>query len=165
MRTILIALGLAALAAGPVAASDKTDVMAVLHQFVAGFNKGGDMHSILATCADRTSVIDDFPPNEWDGAGACSKWLSDFIASNRADEITDGFITLSEPRHIAITAQRAYIVAPVTFTFKKKGKPMKASGSILTFALQNGVSGWRIVGWSYSAGAVMEVPASLDPRP
>lgn len=159
MRTILIALALAALAAGPVAASDKTDVMAVLYQFVGGFNKGGDMNSILATCADQTSIIDDFPPNEWHGEGACSRWLSDFIASNKADEITDGFITLGEPRHIDITAHLAYVVAPVTFTFNKKGKPMKASGSLLTFALQNGVSGWRIIGWSYSAGVAVAVKA------
>jgi len=159
MRTILTALALAALAAGPAAASEKTDVMEVLHQFIDGFNKGGDMNSILATCADQTSIIDDFPPNEWHGAGGCSKWLSDFNVSNKTDEITDGFITLGKPRHIDITADRAYVVAPITFTFKKKGKPMKANGSIWTVALQKGASGWRIIGWSYSAGVHVAVKA------
>ena len=63
MYKILIAFVLATLAAGPAAASEKTDVMAVLQRFIDAFNKG-DMKSALATCADVTSVIDDFPPHE-----------------------------------------------------------------------------------------------------
>jgi hypothetical protein len=52
----------AVLAAGPAAATDKTDVMSVIHQWVDGFNKG-DMKSTAAACADQTSIIDDFPPS------------------------------------------------------------------------------------------------------
>jgi hypothetical protein len=43
MQKILIALALVVLAAGTTAASDKTDVMAVVRQFVDGFNKGDVM--------------------------------------------------------------------------------------------------------------------------
>jgi hypothetical protein len=39
MYKILVALAVAALVAGPGSASEKTDVMAPLHQFVDGFNK------------------------------------------------------------------------------------------------------------------------------
>jgi hypothetical protein len=39
MRKMSIAVILAVLAAGPALASDKTDVMAPVHQFVDGFNK------------------------------------------------------------------------------------------------------------------------------
>ena len=154
MRRFLTAFALTLLAAGVASASENTDVMSVLRQFVAGFNRGGDMKSILVTCADQTSIIDDFPPNEWHGAGACSRWLSDFIASNKTDGITDGFITLGVPHHIDITADSAYVVAPITFTFRNKGEPMKATGSLWTVALQRNASGWHINGWSYSAGTV-----------
>ena len=106
MHKIFIALVLAALATGPAAGSEKTDVMAVLHQFVDAFNKG-DMKSLLATCADVTSVIDDLPPHEWHGAGACVKWSSDFGAFGKANEITPGAVTLGKPRHIDITAEHA----------------------------------------------------------
>ena len=152
MPKMLTALALAALVAGPAAASDKTDVWAVIHQFEVGFNKGGDMKSAVATCADQTSIIDSIPPHEWHGAGACSKWVSDFNAFSKANEITDAVATIGKPRHIDITGNRAYVVAPATYTFKMKGKPMKESGAILTVALQKDPSGWRLTGWSYSAG-------------
>ena len=73
MHKIFPALAMAVLASGPVAASEKTDVMAIMHQWVDGFNNG-DMKSWVTTCADQTSIIDDIPPHEWHGAGGCSKW-------------------------------------------------------------------------------------------
>src|SRR5689334_19587472 len=76
MHKMFIALAVAILAAEPTTASEKTDVMAVVRQFVDGFNKG-DTKTALAACADQTSIIDDFPPHEWHGAGACSKWMND----------------------------------------------------------------------------------------
>ena len=40
-------------------------------QFIDGFNKG-DVKSALAACADQVSIIDEFAPYEWHGAGACA---------------------------------------------------------------------------------------------
>ena len=150
MHRIFLALAMAVLASGPVAASEKTDVMAVMHQWVDGFNNG-DMKSWVATCADQTSIIDDIPPHEWHGAGGCSKWWDDFNAFTKANEITDGKVTLGKPRHIDITADRAYIVVPANFTYNMKGKPMKQSGSIVTVAMQKVASGWRMTGWAWGA--------------
>lgn len=156
MRKMLIALVLGALAAGPAAASEKTDVMAVLHQFVDAFNKG-DMNAVLADCADMTSLIDDLPPHEWHGTGACSKWSSDFDAFTKANEIIAEVVTLGKPRHIDITGDRAYVVVSAGYTFKVKGKPMKQTGSIITVALQKGASGWHMTGWAWSDGIETEV--------
>jgi len=151
VRKILIALALSALGTGVAAASDKTDVWAVVHQFEVGFNKGGDMKEALATCADETSIIDSVPPHEWHGAGGCSKWLSDFNDFIKANKISDMVETIGKPRHIEITGDHAYVVAPVTSAYKMNGKPMKERG-IITGALQKGPSGWRVTGWAYSAG-------------
>ena len=156
MHKIFIALVLAALSAGPAAGSEKGDVMAVVHQFVDAFNKG-DMKSAMATCADVTSVIDDFPPHEWYGAGACDKWSSDFDSFGKANEITAAVVALGKPRHIDITAERAYVVVPASYTFTMKGKPMKQSGSILTVALKKDASGWRLSAWAWSDGIQTEV--------
>src|ERR1017187_4496668 len=133
MHKIFIALAVAVLAAGPTAASEKTDVMVPVHQFVDGFNKG-DTKTALAACADQTSIIDDFPPHEWHGAGACSKWMNDFDADAKKNGITDGIVTLSNPRHIDITADRAYVVLPADYVFKKKGKEVKEIGALLTIS-------------------------------
>ena len=51
MRNIAIALALTVLVVGPVAASENTDVMVPVHQFIDGFNKG-DTKSVVAACAE-----------------------------------------------------------------------------------------------------------------
>ena len=123
--------------------------MVPVHQFVDGFNKG-DTKTAAAACADQTSIIDEFPPHEWHGAGACAKWMNDYDADAKKNGITNGIVTLNKPRHIDITADRAYVVIPANYTFKKKGKPVKETGSILTLALQKGAAGWRITGWAWT---------------
>jgi hypothetical protein len=120
MRKVLFALAVAVLAAGPVVASDKSDVLAPVHQFVDAFNKG-DTKTAAAVCSDQTSIIDEFPPHEWHGAGACAKWMSDYDADAKKNGITDGVVTLSAPRHVDVTSDTAYVVVPANYEFKKKG--------------------------------------------
>lgn len=149
LRMMIIAIAVAVLAAAPAAASDKTDVMKVVRQFVSGFNKG-DTKATVAACADQASIIDEFPPHEWHGAGACSKWIDDYDADAKKNGITDGVVTLGIPRHVDVTGDRAYIVVPANYTYKKKGKLVKEIGSMLTIALQKSEAGWRISAWSWA---------------
>jgi hypothetical protein len=81
----------------------------------------------------------------------------DLDAFDKANDITAGAVTLGKPRHIDITAQRAYIVVPVSYTFTMKSKSMKQSGSVLTAFLQKGASGWRVTAWAWSDGTQTEV--------
>jgi hypothetical protein len=60
----------------------------------------------------------------------------------------DGIVTLRNPSHVDITADRAYVVVPSNYTFKRNGKPVKEVGSTFTFALHKGQTGWRITGWA-----------------
>jgi hypothetical protein len=129
MRALFITLAVSAFVTGPAAATDKTDVMSVVHQWVDSFNKG-DMKSMGATCADQTSIIDDFAPHEWHGAGACTKWSSDFQAFARAGELTEPAVTVAKPWHIDVKSDRAYVVAPTTFSYKQKGKPVMEKGIV-----------------------------------
>jgi ketosteroid isomerase-like protein len=149
MHKLLAVFAVALITATPVVASDKTDVMATVKQFVVDFNKG-DAKAAMAACADQTSIIDEFPPFEWHGAGACKKWMDDYDADAKANVITDGIVTLGTPRHVDVAGDRAYVVIPSNYAFKQKGKPVKETGSMFTFALQKGAAGWRITGWSWS---------------
>lgn len=146
---ILYALTVVVLATLPMAATEKTDAMAAVRQFVDSFNKG-DVKAAAAICADETSIIDEFPPHEWHGAGACAQWMNDYDADAKKNGITDGIVTLSAPRHIDVTADRAYVVVPANYTFKEKAKPVQEIGSLLTVSLQKGAGGWRITGWAWS---------------
>lgn len=151
MYKIFIVIAVAVLAAVPTFASEKTDAMATVRQFIDSFNKG-DTKSAVATCAEETSIIDEFSPYEWHGAGACSNWANDFDADAKKNGITDGFVTLGKPRHIDIAGDRAYVVIPATYKFKQQGKLVREIGSTLTVALQKGGAGWRITAWTWSKG-------------
>jgi len=150
MYKLLIAAAMGIVAAGPVLATEQTDAMAQVHQFIDGFNKG-DVKSALAACAEQTSIVDEFPPHEWHGAGACAKWASDYESNAKKEGISDGVVTLAKPRHVDVTGDHAYIVVPANYTFKQKGKAKKETNAMMALALQKGPAGWRIVGWSWAA--------------
>jgi hypothetical protein len=148
MYRLIVGLAASVLIAGPGMATDKTDVMSVVHQWLDGFNKG-DMKSMETACADQTSIIDDFPPYEWHGAGACSKWSADFLAFTQSEQMTDSAVSVGKPWHIDVTADHAYIVAPTTFSFKRKGSPVVERG-VLTFSMQKSAAVWRMTGWAWA---------------
>ena len=148
MIKFLVALALAAAATTPPAADDKTDVMATINQFVDGFNNGDTRAT--AVCADQTSIIDEFPPHEWHGVGACLAWMKDYDKDAKKNAITDGVVTLGKPKHLDVDGIYAYVVIPSEYSFKKQGKPVKEKDSAFTFALKKGPAGWKITGWSWA---------------
>lgn len=149
MQKILIAVVFAALAAGPLLASDNTEVMATVNQLVDAFNKG-DTKAVVAGSTDEMCIVDEFPPYEWHGAGTCLKWLADYDADAKKNGITEGKVAISKPRHVAVTGDRAYVVVPASYTYKQKGKPIKETGATWTFTLQKVEAGWRITGWAWA---------------
>jgi hypothetical protein len=153
-----IVLLIAACAAGPVTASDKTDVMMVVRHGVDSFNKG-DTKAFFATCADEGSIIDDIEPHEWHGAGMCSRWLDSLHAWAAKNAITETNVTAGKARHIDINGTHAYVVLPMSLTYKDHGKPMKQTGSLEIFSLAKGNSGWRISGWAWADGVTAAVSA------
>jgi ketosteroid isomerase-like protein len=149
MNKLFIAIAVVVLATGPSFASEKSDVMVPVHQFIDGFNKG-DAKTALAACAEQTSIIDEFAPHEWHGVGACANWANDFGADAKKNGITDGVVTLGKARHIDITGDRAYVVVSANYTYKQNGKANKEIGSTLTVALQKQAAGWRMTGWAWT---------------
>ncbi len=143
-----IAFAVAA-AAGPAVASPERDVMAVVNQFISGFNTG-DFKRAVATCASPASIIDDFPPHEWHGVTACADWASAYAADAKKDGITGGRVTMGTPWRVDVTGTRAYVVVPVAFSFKDHGKPVKETGAVFTVALQRLAPGWLITGWAWA---------------
>jgi SnoaL-like domain len=149
MPKIVMTMAVAVLTTAQLVASEQTDVMATVNQLVEAFNKG-DTKSLLASCIDEMCIIDEFPPHEWHGAGTCTKWLADYDADARKNGISDGAVTIGKPRHVDVTADRAYVVVPANYTYKQHGKSMKEIGSIWTFALQKVEGSWRVTGWAWA---------------
>jgi ketosteroid isomerase-like protein len=149
MRAMLLGFAmLAALAAAPASAMDQNDVKARVQAFIDAFNKG-DMDQVKAICADETSIIDEFPPYEWHGSGACLKWGADYGTDAQRNGITDGKVKLGKFRRHDVSGDRAYLVANATYTFKRKGKAVAEKNATLAIALQKSTPGWRIIAWSW----------------
>lgn len=151
MKRILLVLAACVLGISSPAAAQQEDVMAAVNRFGTGYNTG-DLKMMNSACAEQTSIVDEFPPHEWHGAGACATWFKDYDIDAKKNGITDGQVTLGTPSHVDVTGDRAYVVVPASYTFKMKGAPMKEVGSSLTIALQKDKTGWRITGWTWTKG-------------
>jgi len=146
---IVLALAITMLATGAAAASEQEAVMKTVRQWVDSLNKG-DTATAIAACAPETSIVDEFPPYQWHGAGVCAQWVKELDAYNKSIGLTDGATTLKKPRRVDVTGDRAYVVAPMDFRYKEHGKDGAELGALFTVALQKGQAGWRITGWTWS---------------
>ena len=77
MSKIWIALAACTLGISSPALAQQAEVLATITRAVDAFNKG-DTKTFASTCAAETSIIDEFPPHEWHGAGACQRWMNDY---------------------------------------------------------------------------------------
>ncbi len=150
MHKLIVVCAAGMLASGWCGASEQSDVMAVMKQWSDAFNKR-DSKSALATCADQTSILDDVPPHEWHGVGACSRWMADDAAFMKKNAITHATVAFGTARHIDVTAGVAYVVVPAEFTYLRQGKPVKETATV-TMILQKSENGWHITGWSWADG-------------
>lgn len=149
MKRVRLTLVAAVFALSSPVLAQQADVMATVNRFIDGYNKS-DAKQLVSACADQTSIIDEFPPHEWHGKGACLAWFKDYDTDAKKNVVTDGLVIPAKPSHVDVTGDRAYVVIPSNYTYKQKGTPMKEVGSTWTFALRKGASGWRIIGWSWS---------------
>ncbi len=149
MKRLLLAIALAFVTTGSAHASDSTDVMAVVHQMLEGFNTG-DTLKIAATSAAEQFIIDEVPPYVWKGANANKAWLDSYAADAEKNEITNGVVTLEKVKHVMITGSDAYVVTTTNYVYDKKGKQVKQMGASFTLVLHKGADGWRINAWSWA---------------
>ncbi|MFN2529223.1 MAG: hypothetical protein ABR584_10975 [Candidatus Baltobacteraceae bacterium] len=133
----------------PVAASPAADVQRTIHQFIDGLNKG-DLKAALAACDSPVSIVDEFPPYQWQGPGACQVWATAFGADSKKEGVTDSIVTLAKPRHVDIAGDRAYVVFPANYAYKQHGKALVEKGATLTAALRKTAAGWRVTAWAWS---------------
>jgi len=149
MHKIIAALFSIALSVGSASASENVDAMRTVWHFVDSFNKG-DVKTALGDCAAQSSIIDEIPPYQWQGATGCADWSNAFDAYAKKNGMTDPKVTLLASKHIDVTGDHAYVVIPANFTYKQNGKRITERGSILTVALQKSAESWRITGWAWA---------------
>ena len=133
----------------PAFATDKTDVVATVHQFFDNLDPKR-LDTALAACDSPVSILDEFPPHVWHGPTACADWWKGLLAYDEKSGITDGDAKLGAPWTVDVTGDRAYFVAPTTYVFKQHGKLVKEPHAVFTVALRRTDAGWRITAWTWS---------------
>jgi hypothetical protein len=132
--------------AGSAFAAEKDDVVATVNQYL-------HIDKAETLCDSHVSILDEFPPHEWHGPNACVDWEKAYNAFNEKSGIKDTHGELGTPWTVEITGDRAYFVAPLTYTYKQHGKPVKETASFAV-ALRRTQAGWRITSWAYSKQTV-----------
>lgn len=132
-------------------ASDEIDVMAVVKAYLADMNNG-DVAHFTKLCAPQTVIIDDFPPHVWQGANACTEWLTALVAYDAKKGITPEALTIGAPRRLSVNGDHAYVVLPAGYKYTLQGKPVDETNSVWTISLQKSADGWRVTGWAWGQG-------------
>lgn len=143
----MTAVAVTSLVTMPAAASDRTDVIAMVKQYADALTKA-DKDAFQGLCAPQAAIIDDVPPHIFQGSAACTEWWDALHALDQREGISAERLAMGKPKRVA-TEDRAYVVTPAIFSYKLKGKATSENG-IWTLALQKLTSGWRITGWTWS---------------
>ncbi len=130
-------------------ASEKADVEAAVHRYFDNLDKD-KLQTALTMCDSHVSILDEFPPHEWDGRTACADWWKALNAYDEKEGITDGVAALGTAWTVDVTGDRAYLVTPATYDYKQHGKAVKESNAVFTAALRRTAAGWRITAWTWS---------------
>jgi len=159
VTTLTVAFALA-ISQGSAFASEKTDVVAAVHQYFDNLDKD-KLEKALSMCDSDVSILDEFPPHAWHGPTACADWWKALDAYDEKNGITDGAASLGTPWSVDVAGDRAYFVAPATYEYKQHGKPVKESHAVFTVALRRTDAGWRITGWTCQS---IKVAVALTPK-
>ncbi len=128
------------------------DPMKAVLQYVEAFNNG-DSAAMAANCADPMQILDGMSPHVWQGSTAAEDWWKDVRAEGDHLGASGYRIALGEPRHVDVSGDAAYVVAPATMTFDLRGTQVTQADSVYTVALRKVGADWRLTAWSWAKGA------------
>ncbi|HEV2364205.1 MAG TPA: nuclear transport factor 2 family protein [Caulobacteraceae bacterium] len=158
-----LALGAMFMAAAGVAATHPAGPQAAVRRFVAAFNRGDVAAEESVHDADAT-IIDEFAPHIWRGAGAVRAWASDLEKSDKAAGDSNDHLVLAKPTRLEVEGHAAYAVFPATVTYTEKGKALAETGR-MTFAFHRAAGAWKIAGWAWTGGAPHAAVTSATAKP
>lgn len=148
LRSTTALIGISAILLGAAAHAGDLGVETTIATFGAAFNKG-DVVAAKAMMVPAASIVDEVAPFGWGGPAAFDTWLSDLSKSEAAEGKTGGVVAISAPSRELIAGDRAYAVAPATYTFKQKGTLMRETAQI-TFVMAKTSDGWKIAGFTWT---------------
>jgi ketosteroid isomerase-like protein len=144
----LAAAAFLALLANPAAASDVSDITAVITQFNDAATRA-NLKAYTSYCTDDAVIVDRIPPYVFTGAHACADDWNAVLAWETRNGIVEHGLKISKPQTIFVTGDRGYAVVPTVVPITIHGKTSEELAN-WTFSLRKLPAGWRITGWAYA---------------
>jgi hypothetical protein len=123
----------------------KTDpaILAAVDATIAAINSGSVADAKASYAEAPSAITDDFPPFVWSGKNAVEDYSRDLKAILEKLGITDWRFQRHQPRYVAATEDRAWLVVPASFPFLMKGKTESVAGDWI-FILKKVDGRWRV---------------------
>ncbi len=145
-----LAAALAVLHSEPAAASDRSDVVAVVQAWNDAGNRG-DRSGYASFCTKDAVVVDHIPPYVFQGPTACADEYDAVVAWGVKSKIgIDGLSQkIFDPVFFEQEGDSAYAVFPMKGWFKQNGD-RQLENLYLTVVLRREANHWRIVSLVYT---------------
>ena len=147
MRAVMLAAVVAVAASPALGAVNNRDIRAAVDTYAQA--TVGDTIKSASLCDANSTVVDEFAPHLWRGAG-CAAWAKDFVAMERREGITACKVALGPKGAVVAETDTAYAVYPATVSCLKRGKPFADHGE-WTLVLHKVGSAWKVASWTWSA--------------
>jgi hypothetical protein len=128
-----------------------------LDTLVTGIN-ADDTGVMASAYSAEPTIVDEFPPFQWQGAGAVKKWSKDLRDLVAAAGITQIKLVRRPPTYFHRDGHLAYLCVPMTFSYVLKGSPVSERGAFVLSMVEIEGTGWKI-----SASAWYLINNSTEP--
>ena len=130
-----------------------------IRTMIAAFNKG-DVALAKSTHVAAPMILDEpTAPFAWSGPGAFDAWLAALSRSEAKAGKTGGKVALGAFTRDTVMGDRAYVVAPSTYTFQQAKRTMRETGT-MTFAVVKEAAEWKIQAWTWTSPEAVPVKKS-----
>lgn len=125
--------------------------------FLAAFNSGDNAKAAALASSNGLVIVDEFAPYLWTGKSSFPTWIADYDKDAKAQGITNPLVTMDAPLVNTISGDRAYLVCPMTYSYKLKSVAMREPARMAMVLHKEGAV-WRFMSWTWT-GTVPKVAA------
>lgn len=151
MTMLRLALLLLAFPAVTLAAPRESPLMAPIHRYIDGFNRG-DMALAGSAFTPDATIVDEVGPFVWRAPTALADWARQVAGDAAKYGATAEHATLGAPTRADVSGDDGYVVVPETFFYKDHGGRAMREDGVRVCTLHKGPDGWRITAAAWAGG-------------
>lgn len=151
LLALVVILGCAAPAAAQMKPPPPDPALAALPGKIVAIMNSSNPGALQTMCAANATIVDEFPPYLWTGAGSCAKYTTafkGFLAQAKLTGLSGG---VTGTPYTDSSGNNGYVTAHIHFTGKMAGKPAVDDGWWAIVAVKSGGT-WKIasISWALS---------------